>query len=143
MKKNMPRTPFSTPLSGSAKVTELRIKNILSGPKKRPPVLFLSLVFAVCLFCGNLVSCQVAEAEKPSLPGDVSIPEHPPELRQSALAADYQPRNEVEYWLLQALFQSVDTLQPFQDPTARLLDSIWGRTTSWGPPWWRTTWRTP
>ena len=126
MKKNMPRTPFSTPLSGSAKVTELRIKNIISGPKKRPPVLFLALIFAVCIFCGNLVSCQVAEAEKTSQPGDVSIPEHPPELRQSALAADYQPRNEVEYSLLQALFQSVDTLQPFQDPTTRLLDSIWG-----------------
>ena len=126
MKENIPRTPFSTPLSGSARVTEMRLRNIFSGPKKRPPVLFLALVFAVCIFCGNLVSCNVAEAEKNSLPGDVSVPEHPPELRQSALAADYQPRNEVEYSLLQALFQSVDTLQPFQDPTARLLGSIWG-----------------
>ena len=45
-KNNMPRTPFSTPLSGSAREVELRLKNIFSGPKKRPPALFLALVFA-------------------------------------------------------------------------------------------------
>ena len=61
-KNNMPRTPFSTPLSGSAREVELRLKNIFSGPKKRPPALFLALVFAMCLFCGNLVSCQVKGA---------------------------------------------------------------------------------
>ena len=33
MKENIPRTPFSTPLSGSARVTELRLRNIFSGPK--------------------------------------------------------------------------------------------------------------
>ncbi|NBI09050.1 hypothetical protein D1641_03310 [Colidextribacter sp. OB.20] len=65
MNNIIPRTPFSTPLSGSARVTELRIKNILTGPKKRPPALFLAAMFAVCLFCGNLVSCQAAEAEPP------------------------------------------------------------------------------
>ena len=58
MNKNMPRTPFSTPLSGSARETEIRLRNIFSGPKRRPPVLFLALVFAVCLLCGNLVSCR-------------------------------------------------------------------------------------
>ena len=52
MKHTIPSTPFSTPLSGSARTTELRIKNIISGPKKRPPVLFLALVFSVCLLCG-------------------------------------------------------------------------------------------
>ena len=61
-KNNMPRTPFSTPLSGSAREVELRLKNIFSGPKKRPPALFLALVFAMCIFCGNLVSCQVKGA---------------------------------------------------------------------------------
>lgn len=78
MNKTMPRTPFSTPLSGSAKETELRLKNIFSGPKKRPPVLFLALVFAACIFCGNLVSCQMSEAEPPDTsspgPGELSIP---------------------------------------------------------------------
>ena len=61
----LPRTPFSTPLSGSARETEIRIRNIMSGPKKRPPALFLALVFSVCVFCGNLVSCQAKEAEGP------------------------------------------------------------------------------
>ena len=90
MNEKMPRTPFSTPLSGSAKETEIRIRNIMSGPKKRPPVLFLALMFSVCIFCGNLVSCHVAEAEQdPSVldtpdtsasvsqPPDASAPEEP------------------------------------------------------------------
>ena len=65
MNETMPRTPFSTPLSGSARETEIRIRNIFSGPKKRPPLPFLILVFSVCIFCGNLVSCQVKEAKGP------------------------------------------------------------------------------
>ena len=70
MKNKMPRTPFSTPLSGSARETEIRIRNIFSGPKQRPPLPFLILVFSVCIFCGNLVSCQMAEegGETSSLP---------------------------------------------------------------------------
>lgn len=44
MNEKMPRTPFSTPLSGSARETELRLRNIFSGPKKRPPVLYLGAV---------------------------------------------------------------------------------------------------
>ena len=72
---NMPRTPFSTPLSGSARETELRLKNIFSGPKKRPPVLFLALMFSLCVFCGNLVSCQVKEAEVPDAGGSNSQPD--------------------------------------------------------------------
>ena len=58
MQEKMPRPPFFTPLSGSAKETEIRLRNIFSGPKKRPPVLFLVLMFSVCIFCGNLISCQ-------------------------------------------------------------------------------------
>ena len=83
---NMPRTPFSTPLSGSARETELRLKNIFSGPKKRPPVLFLALMFSLCVFCGNLVSCQVKEAEAPDAGGSSSLadlpdpPEQKPEM---------------------------------------------------------------
>ena len=41
MKNHVPHTPFSTPLSGSARETELRIRNIMSGP---PGVLPLSLL---------------------------------------------------------------------------------------------------
>lgn len=65
MNEKMPRTPFSTPLSGSARETEIRLKNIFSGPKKRPPVPFLVLMFALCLLCGNLVSCRVREEGPP------------------------------------------------------------------------------
>ena len=77
MKNCMPRTPFSTPLSGSARETEIRIRNIMSGPKKRPPVLFLALVFSVCIFCGNLVSCQVKETEAPDTGGSSSLADLP------------------------------------------------------------------
>ena len=67
MNEKIPYTPFSTRLSGSARETENRLKNIFSAPKKRPPALFLALVFSVCLLCGNLVSCQSAEAEAPDV----------------------------------------------------------------------------
>ena len=77
MKNKMPRTPFSTPLSGSAKETEIRIRNIMSGPKRRPPVLFLALVFSVCIFCGNLVSCQVKETEVPDTRAGSSLADLP------------------------------------------------------------------
>lgn len=81
MKQGIPRTPFSTPLSKSARETELRLKNIFSGPKKRPPALFLALVFSVCVLCGNLVSCQEAGLPPPDLSvapvdlGTLPIPE--------------------------------------------------------------------
>ena len=66
MNKKMPRTPFSTHLSGSARETEIRLRNIFSGPKKRPPLPFLILMFAIAIFCGNLVSCRQRPPE-PSL----------------------------------------------------------------------------
>ena len=62
----IPRTPFSTRLSGKAGETERRLRRIVSGPGKRPPAVFLAAVFAACLLCGNLVSCQVEETEAPS-----------------------------------------------------------------------------
>ena len=82
MKKNMPRTPFSTPLSGSARETEIRIRNIMSGPKKRPPLPFLALVFFICIFCGNIVSCQVAEADTPAAPDSSESVSAPPDTSE-------------------------------------------------------------
>ena len=73
----MPRTPFSTPLSRSARETERRIQNIMRGPQKRPPMIFIVLVSVFCLLSGNLVSCNVAEAEAPDTPdtsASVSVP---------------------------------------------------------------------
>lgn len=78
MNTHIPRTPFSTALSGSARETELRLKHIFSGPKKRPPILLLALMFSVCLLCGNLVSCQNAESESPDDPDSSAIVPVPP-----------------------------------------------------------------
>ena len=98
MKNNMPRTPFSTPLSGSARETEIRLRNIFSGPKKRPPLPFLILMFSVCIFCGNLVSCQMAEPDAPALPDisaslpeipDISLPD-PPEQKLEMEIQEHQ-----------------------------------------------------
>ena len=90
MKNKMPRTPFSTPLSGSAKETEIRIRNIMSGPKKRPPVLFLALVFSVCIFCGNLVSCQVKETETPDAGSSSSLADLPAPPEQKLEIQEHQ-----------------------------------------------------
>lgn len=56
MNHHMPRTPLSTHLSRSARETEIRIRNIFSGPKKRPPVLLMILIASLILLCGNLVA---------------------------------------------------------------------------------------
>ena len=56
MNEKMPRTPLSTHLSRSARETEIRIRNIFSGPKKRPPVLLMILIASLILLCGNLVA---------------------------------------------------------------------------------------
>ena len=53
-----PRSPFATHLSGSARETELRIRNIFQWKKKRPPLWLMVLMGAVILLCGSLVSCQ-------------------------------------------------------------------------------------
>ena len=63
MNNNIPRTPFSTHLSRSAKETEIRLRNIFSGPKKRPPFLLIVLVGALCLLCGNLVAFRPLPAQ--------------------------------------------------------------------------------
>ena len=92
MNEKMPRTPFSTPLSGSAKETELRLKNIFSGPKKRPPLPFLILMFSVCIFCGNLVSCQMAETEAPGAGASSSLADlpDPPEQKPETEVQEHQ-----------------------------------------------------
>ena len=58
--RSLPRSPFSTPLSGSARETEARIRNIFQYKKKRPPLLLFILACALALTCGGLVSCQPA-----------------------------------------------------------------------------------
>ena len=133
MKNNIPRTPFSTALSGSAKETELRLKNIFSGPKKRPPLPLLALMFSACLLCGNLVSCRNAGRTAPdntvrtgAVQGDVSIP-GPQALPVVPVDPDDPPQTEEEAWLLQALYHDLVSGFPLEEPvTARLLASVQG-----------------
>lgn len=54
----LPRSPLTTRLSGSARETEHRIRNIFQWKKKRPPLPFLVLTIAAIALCGSLVSCQ-------------------------------------------------------------------------------------
>ena len=68
-----PYTPFSTRLSGSAKETELRLRNIFQWKKKRPPVVALILAALVALSCGGLVSCQPKQAGMASDSGSVPL----------------------------------------------------------------------
>lgn len=118
----MPRTPFSTQLSGSARETEIRLKNIFSGPKKRPPVLFLALMFSVCVFCGNLVSCQMAQAEATDSPQQED--ESPDASGSFSSVADVaEAMKQEEQALLEALAASAGQQEAFQLPQARLLDS--------------------
>ena len=58
MDRTSPRTPFSTPLSGSARQAEARIRNLFQGPKRRPPVWLMVLALLLILSCGGLVTCQ-------------------------------------------------------------------------------------
>ena len=107
MKPTMPRTPFSTHLSGSARETEQRLRSIFSGPKKRPPLLFLALVFSAALLCGNLVSCQREEV---------------PDGSQSAVTRPADPATDLAddqaYWMLywekavQVLFERSPSYAP-------------------------------
>ena len=57
-KCRIPRSPLSTQLSGSARETECRIRNIFQWKKKRPPVLLLVLAAVLIALCGSLVSCR-------------------------------------------------------------------------------------
>ena len=110
-----PHTPFSTPLSGSAKETQTRIRNIFQFQEKRPPVLALALAAALVLSCGGLVSCQnpaeqeIDQADFPlpfsgNLPGEPlklafpvwqSLSEYPGELNLEGLTVDTLPATPV------------------------------------------------
>ena len=79
-----PRTPFSTPLSGSARETKLRLLHILQGPKKGPPAPLVALLVAAALLCVGLVSCQTEEEPAPDA---TPIPTAQAENAQAALAA--------------------------------------------------------
>ncbi|MGN1003557.1 MAG: hypothetical protein ACI4O5_01880 [Oscillospiraceae bacterium] len=68
MKQKIPQSPFSTRLSGSAKETELRIRNIFQWKKKRPPVIALLAAVLVVAACGGLVGFTVSAPEDTAQP---------------------------------------------------------------------------
>lgn len=79
--KKTPYSPFSTPLSGSAKETQMRFKNILKWKKHRPPMIALVLVIGISLMCCSMVACQPGEEETPP-----TMPEAPdPTLETSEM----------------------------------------------------------
>jgi len=59
----LPRSPFTTRLSGSARETELRIRSIFQWKKKRPPAALMALMLALILSCGGLASCQIRASD--------------------------------------------------------------------------------
>ena len=77
MDRTSPRTPFSTPLSGSARQAEARIRNLFQGPKRRPPVWLMVLALLLILSCGGLVTCQDQKVPPEKAP---SLPPSPPSL---------------------------------------------------------------
>lgn len=117
MSEKMPRTPLSTPMSGSAREMELRIRNIFSGPKKRPPILFLVMMCAMCLLCGNLVSCQTRPAE-----ADVSAQ---PETLQLSLTETGNTEAEAERLSLQRAAE--ETLAEYLWPRESIQKTIMGK----------------
>ena len=101
--RSVPRSPFSTPLSGSAREAEDRIRNIFQYQKKRPPILLLALACALALLCGGLVSCQ-PQSPVPSLSQEE---EH---LLSLLAAEDQSIREEGDEPLLLASIQQGDYL---------------------------------
>ena len=86
MRTALPHSPFSTPLSGSAREVEGRIRNIFQYKKQRPPLLILLLAAALALFCGSLVSCQTDVGQ--SEPAESASAELPTQARLTRLLAE-------------------------------------------------------
>ena len=83
MTRPCPYTPLSTPLSGSARQAEARIRNLFQGPKRRPPVWLMALTLLLSFSCGGLVTCRTAASPPPeegapvfslTTPGKESVP---------------------------------------------------------------------
>ena len=95
-----PSTPFSTPLSGSARQAEARIRNLFQGPKRRPPVWLMVLVLLLILSCGGLVACQ-----------DQKVPPEKAEISALSASATSQPLSSEDLHLVDALYGAAAALE--------------------------------
>jgi len=102
----IPRTYFSTRLSGSAKETELRIRNIVQWKKKRPPVVLLVLTFVVLLSCFSLFSCTPREDISAKEPPVVTTPSAEPTQPEEEPALSPEPETTKEPAALDALLRT-------------------------------------
>lgn len=84
-RNDLPKSPFSTGLSGSAKEVELRIKTILKGKGKRPAIALMAVVALGIALSGVVVACY------PSASSDALAAE----TLQAAYETDYGAR---VYW---------------------------------------------
>lgn len=120
MTPKLPRSPLTTRLSGSARETEHRIRNIFQWKKKRPPVLILVLVAVLIALCGSLVSCQ-SRGLAVSLVMDVQYYdtlENYIEIPALTVSADVQPTEGVTA-INQALVQLKQDYQPVLDGSSQ------------------------
>ncbi|MGM9606939.1 MAG: hypothetical protein ACI3XJ_05485 [Oscillospiraceae bacterium] len=86
MPNKLPRSPFATRLSGSARETELRLRNIFQWKKQRPPVVLIILTALTVLLCCGLVSCQPSR-EEPDAPEDTSSSPQPQAAAEELIAS--------------------------------------------------------
>jgi len=70
----VPHTRLSTRLTGSARETENRIRNILQGQRRRPPAPLILTTALAILLCGSLVSCQPGDAPPETTPPEATPP---------------------------------------------------------------------
>jgi len=109
MNDKMPHTPFSTGLSRSAKETRIRLQNIFSGPKKRPPFLLMVLIAALILLCGNLVAFRPLPAEPVLVMETQYYDDHGNYLEIPALALPAGEENEAVEAINEALKPMVES----------------------------------
>lgn len=55
-RNDIPQSPLSTGLSGSAREVELRVRNIHTGRRKRPALILMAVVVLVIALSGVLVA---------------------------------------------------------------------------------------
>ena len=115
MNPNIPHTPFSTRLSGSAKETELRLRNIFQWQKKRPPLPLFLLTIVILMSCFGLVSCRIEEPPTDTSPADdINAEKEPPssadtDFPVTPLEGDaLSPDGTSEHYTVKTLFTDRD-----------------------------------